>query len=70
MKKKTARIFGKVTPNIRVEMRFTAVFQESMLFSDTIENNIRMGNQSASFEQVVEAAKNANIHDVIMRLRT
>lgn len=44
------------------------VFQESMLFSDTIENNIRMGNQSASFEQVVEAAKNANIHDVIMRL--
>lgn len=44
------------------------VFQESMIFTDTIENNIRMGNDSASHEQVVAAAKAANIHDVIMEL--
>lgn len=44
------------------------VFQDSMVFSDTIENNIRMGNEKASFEQVVEAAKDANIHEVIMGL--
>lgn len=44
------------------------VFQDSMVFADTIENNIRMGNEEASFEQVVEAAKDANIHEVIMGL--
>lgn len=44
------------------------VFQESFLFHDTVENNIRMGDRSASIEQVEEAAKNAGIHEVIMRL--
>lgn len=44
------------------------VFQESFLFHDTIENNIRMGNRGASMEEVREAAKNAGIHDVINRL--
>ena len=44
------------------------VFQESFLFHDTIENNIRMGDREASIEQVQEAAKNAGIHDVILRL--
>lgn len=44
------------------------VFQESFIFRDTVENNIRMGNGKASLEDVVEAAKAAEIHDVIMRL--
>ncbi|MCR5812716.1 MAG: ABC transporter ATP-binding protein/permease [Lachnospiraceae bacterium] len=44
------------------------VFQESFLFHDTIENNIRMGNREASMEQVIEAAKAAEIHDVITAL--
>jgi ATP-binding cassette subfamily B protein len=44
------------------------VFQDSILFHDTIENNIRMGNQKASHEDVVKAAQNANIHEVIMAL--
>lgn len=44
------------------------VFQESFLFHDTVENNIRMGDRSASIDQVEEAAKNAGIHEVIMRL--
>lgn len=44
------------------------VFQDSFLFHDTVENNIRMGNQEASRETVEEAAKNAGIHEVILAL--
>lgn len=44
------------------------VFQESFMFNDTIENNIRMGNKEVSMEQVTAAAKAAEIHDVIMSL--
>lgn len=44
------------------------VFQDSFLFRDTIENNIRMGNREASMEEVMEAAKAAEIHEVIMSL--
>lgn len=44
------------------------VFQDSFLFHDTVENNIRMGNRTATTEEVVKAAKSAEIHDVIMAL--
>ena len=44
------------------------VFQDSFLFNDTIENNIRMGNQKAAKEAVVMAAKAAGIHEVIENL--
>ena len=44
------------------------VFQESFLFHDTVENNIRMGNREATMDMVIEAAKAAEIHDVIMSL--
>ncbi len=44
------------------------VFQDSFLFHDTVENNIRMGNRNASHEMVEQAAKNAGIHQVIMSL--
>ena len=44
------------------------VFQDSFLFNDTIENNIRMGNQKAEKEAVVMAAKAAGIHEVIEKL--
>lgn len=44
------------------------VFQDSFLFNDTIENNIRMGNQKATKEAVVMAAKSAGIHEVIENL--
>ncbi|MDO5607655.1 MAG: ABC transporter ATP-binding protein [Capnocytophaga sp.] len=37
----------------------SVVPQESFLFSDTIKNNILFGNEDATFEQVVEAAKKA-----------
>ena len=44
------------------------VFQDSFVFHDTIENNIRMGNETATFEDVKNAAKAANIHDTIEAL--
>ncbi len=44
------------------------VFQDSFVFHDTIENNIRMGNETATFEDVKNAAKAANIHETIMAL--
>ncbi len=44
------------------------VFQEPFLFSGTIEENIRLGNEDASFEDVVEVAKIAQIHDFILSL--
>lgn len=43
----------------------STVFQDVFLFFDTIEENIRMGNKKASFEDVVSAAKAAQIHDFI-----
>lgn len=48
--------------------RISFVFQDNFLFNDTIENNIRMGNENATHEQVIEAAKAAQIHDVIAAL--
>src|SRR5207302_316627 len=41
------------------------VLQEPFLFIDTIANNIRMARPNASMEEVISAAKAANIHDEI-----
>ncbi|MBF4516244.1 ABC transporter ATP-binding protein [Flavobacterium sp. ANB] len=40
--------------------------QDAFLFSDTIKNNIKFGNQNATDEEVTEAAKNAVVHDNII----
>ena len=42
------------------------VNQESILFNDTIFNNIAFANAEATEEQVIQAAKIANAHDFIM----
>ncbi len=44
------------------------VTQETVLFHDTIENNIRIANFNASLQEIQEACKKANIHDFIMSL--
>lgn len=44
------------------------VFQDVHMFYDTIEENIRMGNTSATHEQVVKAAIAARCHDFIEKL--
>ncbi|MBQ4384319.1 MAG: ABC transporter ATP-binding protein [Kiritimatiellae bacterium] len=43
-----------------------SVQQETILFNDTIEENIRYGTPNATHEQVVAAAKLANAHEFIM----
>jgi ABC-type multidrug transport system fused ATPase/permease subunit len=43
-----------------------AVLQETVLFNDTIENNICYGIENVTHERMVEAAKLANAHDFIM----
>lgn len=42
-----------------------AVPQDAFLFSDTIENNIRFGDEQASFEEIVSVAKKAVVHENI-----
>ena len=44
------------------------VFQDTFLFKQSILDNIRMGNPSASEEQVIAAARAAQCHDFISRL--
>ena len=44
------------------------VEQDTVLFHDSIEENLRIANQNATHEQVVGACKKASIHDFIMTL--
>jgi ABC-type multidrug transport system fused ATPase/permease subunit len=44
------------------------VLQEPFLFIDTVGNNIRIGCPEASMDEVVAAAKAANIHDEILQM--
>jgi ATP-binding cassette subfamily B multidrug efflux pump len=44
------------------------VLQDVFLFSDTIENNIRLGDFTITHEKIVEAAKLVGVHDFIERL--
>jgi len=44
------------------------VDQETILFHDTILNNIRYGKQGATDEEIIEAAKTAYAHDFIMEM--
>ncbi len=44
------------------------VLQEAVLFSGTIRDNIKFGRPAASDDEMIDAAKQANIHDYIMSL--
>ncbi|WP_457617295.1 ABC transporter ATP-binding protein [Lutibacter sp.] len=44
------------------------VTQDSILFNDTVKNNISLGVDHASIEEVIEAAKIANAHEFIKEL--
>jgi subfamily B ATP-binding cassette protein MsbA len=48
--------------------RIGVVSQDIILFRGTIKENIAVGKPEASFEEIVEAAKVANIHDFIESL--
>ena len=50
-----------------VRSLMSIVTQEPILFNDTIGNNIALGKQEATEEQIITAAKIANAHDFIIK---
>ena len=44
------------------------VSQESIMFNDSVINNIKLGNTKADLDDVIYAAKAANAHDFIMEM--
>ena len=44
------------------------VTQDSILFNDSVQNNISLGKEGATLAEIQEAAKIANAHDFIMEL--
>jgi ATP-binding cassette, subfamily B, bacterial MsbA len=44
------------------------VSQESILFNDTVKNNIAFGTETATQDEIIAAAKIANAHDFILEL--
>jgi ATP-binding cassette, subfamily B, multidrug efflux pump len=51
---------------LELRNKIAYVPQEVFLFSDSIKNNIKFGNDSATDDEVIQAAKNAKIYDEIM----
>lgn len=47
---------------------FSMVFQNVYLFSDTIANNIKFGNPTATMQEIIMAAKKACCHEFISKL--
>lgn len=47
----------------------SVVPQDAFLFSDSIENNIKFGNENASEEEVIHAAKLASVHENIINFK-
>jgi ATP-binding cassette subfamily B multidrug efflux pump len=46
--------------------QISVVPQDAFLFSDSIKNNIKFGNENATNEEVIEAAKKAVVHENII----
>ena len=43
--------------------------QDPFLFSDTIENNIKFGKSNATTDEIIQAAKDADVHNNIIRFK-
>ncbi len=50
-----------------VRSQMSIVTQEPILFNDSIANNIRLGKENATEEEITEAAKIANAHEFIIK---
>jgi ATP-binding cassette, subfamily B, bacterial MsbA len=50
-----------------VRSLMSIVTQEPILFNDSIENNIRLGKETATDDEIVDAAKVANAHNFIVQ---
>ena len=67
----TIRIDGKDVRSLKLESlrnQIGLVQQDVYLFCGTIRENIAYGKPGASMEEIINAAKKANIHDFIMSL--
>lgn len=53
-------------PLLVLRKTIVTVPQDIFLFSDTVANNIRLGRQDASAEEIEQAARRAQIHDEIL----
>lgn len=53
---------------VQLRNHISYVTQETFLFQDTIENNIKVAKEDATREEVIEAAKKASIHEFISSL--
>ncbi len=45
------------------------VLQDTVLFSDTIKNNLKYSNEDATDKQIIEAATLSNCHNMIMQMK-
>ncbi len=57
---------NRLYPLSVLRQNVSMVLQDSVLFEGTIRENIEIGRPGASMEEIVEAAKQAHIHDTIM----
>ena len=55
-------------PRKQLRKNFSLVLQSSWIFNDTIKNNIAYGRNDISDEDIIKAAKAANVHDIITSL--
>ena len=53
---------------VAVRSNVTLLHQDAVLFATTIRENIRLGREGATDEEIVAAAKAANAHDFIMEM--
>lgn len=65
-KEKYVEVNNINTQSVRSNISY--VTQETQVFSDTIEENIRIAKLDATTDEVIEAAKKASLHEFIMTL--
>ena len=65
------KINGETLPNINTRSlrdNMAYITQQTYVFNETIEENIRLARRDATLEEIMEAAKKASIHDFILSL--
>lgn len=65
------KINGESLPNINTHSlrdNMAYITQQTYIFNETIEENIRLARRDATLEEMMEAAKKASIHDFILSL--
>ena len=65
------KINGETLPNINTRSlrdNMAYITQQTYIFNETIEENIRLARRDATLDEIMEAAKKASIHDFILSL--